>query len=95
MPLKSIYEGVKENVLNAAFHDPRFKPLAKEELSEINIKISILTPPQKLDFSDHNDLIRKLRPKVDGIILDKNGHQATFLPQVWEDLSDPFDFFEL
>lgn len=94
LPLKSIYDGVKENALNAAFHDPRFKPLAKEELSEIDLEISILTPPQKLDFLNPNELIRKLRPKIDGVILEKNGHQATFLPQVWEDLSDPFDFLQ-
>lgn len=91
-PIKSIYDSVKENALNAAFHDPRFRPLSKEELPEITIEISVLSVPAKLEYKDENELIRKLKPKIDGIVLEKNGRQATFLPQVWEQIPDPFDF---
>ncbi|MBI4983135.1 AmmeMemoRadiSam system protein A [Candidatus Woesearchaeota archaeon] len=68
-PIKSVYEGVKENALNAAFHDPRFKPLQKEELREI--EISILSQPIKVDFKEPMELIRKLKPGHRGVILEK------------------------
>ncbi|MEK6938758.1 MAG: AmmeMemoRadiSam system protein A [Nanoarchaeota archaeon] len=91
-PIKSVYEAVKENALNAAFHDPRFKPLQKEELKEIKIEISILSQPIKVDFKEPLELIKKLKPKHHGVILEKNGHQATFLPQVWEQIPEPEEF---
>lgn len=93
-PIKSVYEGVKENALNAAFHDPRFPPLRKEELPELKIEISVLTPPKKLEYKDEADLVKKLCPEIDGVILEKNGRQATFLPQVWEQLSDKKEFLQ-
>ncbi len=91
-PIKSVYEAVKENALNAAFSDPRFKPLKEEELKQIKIEISILTVPERIEFKEPLELIKKLRAKIDGVIVEKNGHQATFLPQVWEEISDPYDF---
>ncbi len=93
-PDKSLYEAVKENALNAAFHDPRFPILKKEELKEIELEISILSIPQKVAFKEPKELIQKLRPEIDGVILEKKGHQATFLPQVWEQLPDPFEFLQ-
>lgn len=92
-PVKSIYEGVKENVLNAAFQDPRFYPLKKEELPELKIEISILTPPQKLAFLFPEELLKKLTKK-EGVILEKNSRQSTFLPQVWEQLPEKVGFLE-
>ncbi len=94
MPIKSIYDGVKENALNAAFKDPRFKPLTENELADIDIEISILTVPKKLEYTSPVDLVKKLHPKIDGVILEKKGHSATFLPQVWEELPDHFEFLE-
>lgn len=93
-PTKSIYGAIKENALNAAFSDPRFPPLQKEELKEVEIEISILSVPQKIEFKESKELIQKLRPKKDGVILEKKGHQATFLPQVWEQIPDPFEFLQ-
>ncbi len=88
-PVKSIYDGVKENAISAAFHDHRFPALTSEELKEIHIGISILTPPQPLTYKDGEDLINKLRPGVDGVILRQGRAGATFLPQVWTQLPDP------
>lgn len=93
-PIKPLYDGVKENALNAAFHDPRFPPLQKEELKEIKLEISVLTPPKKLEYKNEVDLLKKLRPEIDGVILEKNGRQATFLPQVWEQLPDKKEFLQ-
>ena len=88
-PVKTILEGVMDNARNAAFNDSRFSPLSYEELKDTSIELSILTQPQKLDYTDARDLIAKLRPDVDGVIIKKQYHSATFLPQVWEQLKDP------
>ncbi|MBW1998156.1 MAG: AmmeMemoRadiSam system protein A [Deltaproteobacteria bacterium] len=92
VPQESVLEGVKVNAVNAAFKDPRFPPLSKEELEKIKIEVSILTDPRPLDYRDAQDLLEKLRPEVDGVIIKKGYHQATFLPQVWEQLPDKKEF---
>jgi AmmeMemoRadiSam system protein B/AmmeMemoRadiSam system protein A len=89
---ESVLEGVNRNALNAAFHDPRFSPLSKDELARTEIEVSILTEPQPLAFRDGQDLIKKLRVHIDGVIIRKGLARATFLPQVWEQLTRPEDF---
>ena len=89
---ESILAGVRRNALNAAFQDPRFSPLKTDELDQVDIEISILTEPQPLEYRDSTDLISRLRPHVDGIILRKGSASATFLPQVWEQLAQPERF---
>jgi len=90
----SIVDAVERNALNAAFNDHRFQPLKAEELDGITIDISILSKPEVLDYSDSEDLISKLRPMVDGVILRHGKKGATFLPQVWSQLPDPEQFLE-
>ncbi len=91
---ESIIAGVKRNAVNAAFKDPRFPPLTKEEAGQIDIEVSILTDPQSLEYEDANDLLAKLCPEVDGVIIKKGLARATFLPQVWEQLPDRTTFLE-
>jgi AmmeMemoRadiSam system protein A len=93
-PIKPLYDGVKENALNAAFHDPRFPPLGKEELIEVEIELSVLTPPKRLEYKSEADLLKKLRSEIDGVIIEKNGRQATFLPQVWKQIQDKIEFLQ-
>ncbi|MCD6388796.1 MAG: AmmeMemoRadiSam system protein B [Desulfobulbaceae bacterium] len=88
----SIVEGVKRNSINAAFNDYRFRPLSEEELDDIHIEVSILTSPQLLEYTDANDLVAKLRPNEDGVILRQGPASATFLPQVWKQLPSPAEF---
>jgi len=85
-------EGVRRNAVNAAFHDPRFSPLTARELDQVVIEVSVLTEPRPLEFSDPEDLLHKLRPNIDGVILRKGYASATFLPQVWEQLPQKEDF---
>ncbi len=92
VPQEPLIEGVKENAINAAFRDPRFRPLSPEEFDKIRIEVSVLTDPKPLDYTDAKDLLNKLRPGVDGVIIKKGFHQATFLPQVWEQLPDKQEF---
>jgi len=92
IPQETLIEGVKINAINAAFRDPRFRPLSKEEFDKIKIEVSILTEPKPLSYTDANDLLNKLRPGIDGVIIKKGYHQATFLPQVWEQLPNKEEF---
>ena len=89
---ESVLDGVKRNAVNAAFHDPRFSPLSKDELDRTEIEVSILSEPQPLAYRDGKDLIKKLRAHVDGVIIRKGHASATFLPQVWEQLPGAEDF---
>ena len=92
IPTLPLWEGVRDNALNAAFHDHRFAPLAAEDLDSVIIEISVLTTPQRLPHRGGDDLLAKLRVGVDGVILKKDGRSATFLPQVWDQLPRPEDF---
>lgn len=83
---------VANNAFSAAFNDPRFSPLTDHEFKHITLDISVLTPPQELNVTSEADLLRQLRPGVHGLILSDNGHRATFLPSVWEQLPNPADF---
>jgi AmmeMemoRadiSam system protein A len=78
--------------VSAAFRDPRFPALTKKELNRVEIEVSILTEPEPLNFQDHRDLLRKLRVDMDGVIINKGGARATFLPQVWKQLPQPEEF---
>ncbi len=85
---RSLIDDLIENAKSAAFKDPRFPPLTKEEYenSKLDIEISLLTQPKELKYSDIKDLKRKIRVGVDGVVLSIKGYRATFLPQVWEQL---------
>lgn len=87
-----LVSGIRRNAINSAFHDPRFAPLSASELDEIEIEISILSESQPLKYRDADDLLNKLRPHIDGVIIRKQAASATFLPQVWEQLPRPQDF---
>jgi len=92
IPQETLLEGVRENAINAAFRDPRFHPLKAEEWKDVKIEVSILTDPKPLSYTDAQDLLKKLRPGIDGVIIKKGYHQATFLPQVWDQLPNKKDF---
>lgn len=82
-----IVEGVRDNAVSAAFNDFRFSPVTAAELDEIDVEVSILSDPQPLKYDGADDLIDRLRPGVDGVIIKKGRASATFLPQVWKQLA--------
>ncbi len=86
------YLDVLENTYSAAFSDPRFPPLEQDQLDEINIEISVLSKPQPLVYLDASELVEKLNTQKPGVVLQQDFHQATFLPQVWEQLKTPQEF---
>jgi AmmeMemoRadiSam system protein A len=91
---RPLVEDVAANAFAAAFRDPRFSPLARHELAAVHIDISVLSPPRPLQCESEQDLINRLRPGVDGLILEAGTHRATFLPSVWEQLPEPHEFLD-
>lgn len=76
----------------AAFEDPRFPELRPDELPQLDLHISVLSPPESLRFDSEEGLLAQLRPGMDGLILHFRNYHATFLPAVWESLPDPYVF---
>ena len=89
---RALVEDVAYNAYAAAFADKRFNPVTSEEVPNLDISISVLSIPQPLSVSSEADLIAKLRPGLDGIILEEGDQRGTFLPAVWESLPSPGDF---
>jgi len=90
---RPLYEDIISNAQAAALRDPRFQPLTLEELADIKLEVSILSEPKVVDYDDIEDLKNKIVPFQDGIVLKHEGKQATYLPQVWEQLPNVYDFF--
>lgn len=89
---RTLLDDVRANAAAAALSDPRFYPLEPEEFRQTLVEVSLLTEPEPLAFSNESDLLQKIVPYEDGIILSCGTHRATFLPQVWEQLPDPRQF---
>jgi len=90
--VRPLAEDIAENAYAAAFKDPRFPPLEAGELNELDIHISILTQPEAVAFTSEQDLLTKLEPGIDGLILEEGRRRGTFLPSVWESLPEPGQF---
>ncbi len=89
---ESVVDAVRHNAMNAAFSDPRFPPVNDLEVVDLDIEVSILTEPAILQYDDSFDLLKKLKPGIDGVIIRSGLHSATFLPQVWEQLPEKEEF---
>lgn len=89
---RPLIEDVRANALAAAFEDPRFPPLDAGELPDLVVEVSVLSRPQPITYDGAQELIKLLRPNVDGVIIERGRHRATFLPQVWEQLPLPEEF---
>jgi len=90
---RPLIDDLIENAKSAAFKDPRFMPLKRHEVDNINLEISILSPYKEVKYENVEELKKKIRPNIDGVVLKLNGYQATFLPQVWEELPTFEEFF--
>jgi AmmeMemoRadiSam system protein A len=93
-PYQSLAEDVREHAMAAALQDYRFPPVRDSELKGIRIEISRLTLPTVLEYSSTGDLLSKLRPGVDGVILRDGLKRATFLPQVWDKVAGKEEFMQ-
>jgi AmmeMemoRadiSam system protein A len=89
---RPLAEDVRQHAIAAAFNDYRFPNVTPDELAEIDIEVSCLTEPKPLEYDGEEELLGKLRPGVDGVVLRAGNRRSTFLPQVWEKLPDPTVF---
>jgi AmmeMemoRadiSam system protein A len=85
---------VAQRAYAAAFSDPRFSPLEENELPDLAVKISVLFPRTPVHFDTSHDLLSRLRPGIDGVIIAQGHRSATFLPSVWHSLQDPKTFLK-
>ncbi|MCI0590191.1 MAG: AmmeMemoRadiSam system protein A [Gammaproteobacteria bacterium] len=90
--IRPLVEDTAHNAYAAAFQDPRFSPLTRGELDKLDLKISILSLSTPIAFTSEEDLLRQLRPGIDGLIIQQGDHRATFLPAVWDSLPNPTDY---
>jgi AmmeMemoRadiSam system protein A len=89
---RPLAQDVVYNAQSAAFRDPRFPPLKKTELKNIDIHISVLSQPEPLPVGSREELLQKIRPGIDGLIIQEEGRRATYLPSVWSQLPEPNQF---
>ncbi len=89
---KALLDDLTLNAYKAAFDDPRFPPLNKDEFERVDVEISILSQPMEVIYINIEDLKSKVKVGVDGMIIRQKEKQATFLPQVWEQLPNFEDF---
>lgn len=90
---RPLLEDLISNAQAAAYKDPRFPPLSIDEVKEICIEVSLLSAPEMIEYRDREELLSIIRPGIDGVILQHGNHQATFLPQVWDEIPDFNNFF--
>jgi AmmeMemoRadiSam system protein A len=89
---RPLAEDVESNARSAAFRDPRFPPLALDELDRTRVEVSVLSPLELVTASTEADALSQLTPGLHGVVFEYGYHQSTYLPQVWEDLPDPLEF---
>ena len=83
---------ISEHAFAAAFRDPRFPSLQQKEFEQIEMEISVLSKPEKMQFNSQQDLLNQIRPGIDGLVLEHSYNRGTFLPSVWEQLPEKIDF---
>ncbi|MGD0016136.1 MAG: AmmeMemoRadiSam system protein B [Verrucomicrobiia bacterium] len=94
VPQEALYKAIMDTAQSAALYDYRFSPVQPGELGKIEIEISVLTVPEPLTFSSPDDLLNKLQPNRDGVLLQIGRRSATYLPQVWEQIPDKVHFMD-
>jgi uncharacterized protein (TIGR00296 family) len=95
LPYYSIYQGIVQCAKSAAFEDPRFEPVKKDEMKDISIDISILTVPEEIK-SEKKELPNKIKIGRDGLILRYGPYSGLLLPQVFvEYKSTPLEALEM
>ena len=92
VPSKGIAIDIADNTYAAALHDNRFSPVMPNELENIDFTISLLTNFEPISFSSYDDLLKKIKPGVDGLLLEDGERSGLFLPAVWKQIPNPHNF---
>jgi AmmeMemoRadiSam system protein A len=90
---RPLYLDVVRNAVRA-MRDPRLPEVTEEDWPELDVKVSVLSPPAPVPAADRTALEHTLRPGVDGLLLTDGQRRATFLPSVWVKLPEPAEFVD-
>ncbi|KXA94614.1 hypothetical protein AKJ65_03915 [candidate division MSBL1 archaeon SCGC-AAA259E19] len=82
LPNQTLVDGLMDSAISAATQDPRFPSLTLEELEDITVEVSVLTPPEKIEVEDPKELPKKVKVGRDGLIVEGTGRKGLLLPQV-------------
>lgn len=91
-PSAPLAQAVANAAFNAAFRDPRFAQVRADEIEKLHIEVSVLSSMELIPVDTRQALLDDLQPGVDGLLLEDQGHRATFLPQVWEKMTSADEF---
>jgi hypothetical protein len=91
-PHGPLHQEVARCAVAAATDDPRFPPVGPDELPELELDVSVLSPLEPIEADDEASALEALRPGVDGLSLAAAGRRAVFIPAVWEQLPEPRAF---
>lgn len=91
-PYRPLQEDITGNACLAAFNDPRSAPLSFDQWSQLRISIAVLSAQQPVVVAHERELLKQLRPRLDGLVLYWQQIRATFLPAVWSQLPEPEQF---
>jgi len=94
-PRRPLVLDVAHNAAAAAFADPRLPAVTWEDYAEMAVKISVLGPLEPLPVRSRAELAAALRPGVDGLLVTSGWRRGTFLPSVWEQVTDADEFLTL
>lgn len=94
VPHEPLFRAVMNSARQAAVADPRFSRVQPDELDEISIEISVLSPLILLTYQSVPDLLDQLVPLRHGVVLRLEDRTCTFLPQVWEQIPAKADFLD-
>lgn len=90
--VRPLAEDAARSSFRAAFRDSRFEPVREHELDAIRLEISVLSPLESLTVAGEADLLERLTPGRDGIVIIADGIRATLLPKVWDMFPEPRQF---
>jgi uncharacterized protein len=91
-PHQPLAHDVAKNAISAAFKDPRFSVLKTSELAYTAIEVSILSPVREISFHSFDHLIEQIQPGEDGVLVERGRNRGLLLPQVWDKITDPYEF---
>ncbi len=71
-----------ERAADNATRDPRFSNLKEDELDDIVVEVTLLTPPEEIDYDDPDELVNEIKCGEDGLIVSRGPYKGLLLPQV-------------
>ena len=91
-PVESLVSVVAHRTLAAAFQDPRTRGVFPEDFAFVHIEVSVLSPLERFSVATYDELVAHIDLTREGVLVEAGRHRATFLPAVWDQLSDPEEF---